>query len=483
MASPSTRSLRRAEGLRLDPSRRRDGPNTTCNGQIQSNTGRRKRAREITEKEDHAQPKRTRITLNGDSRPKEKAKRRSRVVINPDATSDVSPQRSTHPTTQVNHAAAARTSTKHAEKFGAGIKHELDRLQPSHEDKKNEKRKLRSQEGTRFKSDLSLYFPDYDVVIGNEPEETHFLNADTPIIITDSNLSSTPISPKSSPSKPQRSKTSPRVRSRCFPSVLFETLNDSQRVDFTFLNKTFKSNSEPDPLSDSYYEENGHRRQERLEKSIRNTEKGRAQHEKDQVIRLLEGLQGHDWLKVMGVSGITEGKKKDYEPARDHFIRGCQAIVEKFRTWREEEKRRKLKKERALAEAEADEDDEAELSDGDPPDYSDVDHAAARQLHEEAIARSGPLALAKEKKLKMELVKPAIGELEKDFVSFYSKPYLREAAIGKHRRSGRSISAWGQPIPDVEPRDFDLPEEFKTKDTLEANARSRRRHRRVNSRD
>lgn len=259
-------------------------------------------------------------------------------------------------------------------------------------------------------------------------------------------------------------------------------------MDFTFLNKTFKGTPQTDPLSDSYYEDSGHRRQERLERSIRNTEKGRAQHERDQVIRLLEALQGHDWLKVMGVSGITESKKKDYEPAREYFIRGCQGIVEKFRIWKEEEKRRKHEKERAIVQAEAGEDEAGDLSDGDPPDYSDVDHAAARQLHEEAIARSAPLAPRPAKTRRTRgrgdaSDHVAVAPVEKDFVSFFAKRHLRDAALGKHRRSGRSISAWGHPIPDVAPCDFDLPAEFRTKDTLEANARRRRMHRRVNSRE
>ena len=61
--------------------------------------------------------------------------------------------------------------TKHREKVINGIKHELDRLQPSSADTKEQGRKLRSQEATRFKSDLSAYFPDYDEIIGNDPKE------------------------------------------------------------------------------------------------------------------------------------------------------------------------------------------------------------------------------------------------------------------------------------------------------------------------
>lgn len=61
--------------------------------------------------------------------------------------------------------------TKHKEKVVNGLKHELDRLQPNSADTKDQGRKLRSQEATRFKSELSAYFPDYDEVIGNDPKE------------------------------------------------------------------------------------------------------------------------------------------------------------------------------------------------------------------------------------------------------------------------------------------------------------------------
>lgn len=89
------------------------------------------------------------------------------------ATSDDLIQRQPQNTASVqNNSTKAQQSPKYADKAINGIKHELERLQPSEADTKDEKRKLRSQEGTRFKSELSAYFPDYDVVIGNEAEET-----------------------------------------------------------------------------------------------------------------------------------------------------------------------------------------------------------------------------------------------------------------------------------------------------------------------
>lgn len=66
---------------------------------------------------------------------------------------------------------ADQNLTKHQAKVINGIKHELDRLQPEAAVNKEQGRKLRSQEATRFKSELSAYFPEYDEVIGNDPKE------------------------------------------------------------------------------------------------------------------------------------------------------------------------------------------------------------------------------------------------------------------------------------------------------------------------
>ena len=66
---------------------------------------------------------------------------------------------------------ARNNSTKKGGKGVNGMKHELDRLQPKAADKKQEGRKLRSQEATKFKSELAAYFPDYDEVIGNEQKQ------------------------------------------------------------------------------------------------------------------------------------------------------------------------------------------------------------------------------------------------------------------------------------------------------------------------
>ncbi|POS75682.1 hypothetical protein DHEL01_v205917 [Diaporthe helianthi] len=384
--------------------------------------------------------------------------------------------------------------TKHREKVVNGIKHELDRLQPSSADvaaSSGQGRKLRSQEGVRFKSELSAYFPEYDEVIGNVPKEEHALMLDTPIAVVDTNPSS------DSTSAPRHE---PHLTPSTFPirnygDELFTTLNDSQTIDLSWLESQYRDKTVSDPLPDSYYE-SIHRKESRNEKITRNAERGRSQHEKAQVIRLLDGLKGPDWLKTMGVSGITESKKKQFEPARAHFVHKCDVVLHKFAKWAAEEKRLKLEKERATKESLASEEtrsskagddeehedgleesvdelerggqdgEEADNSDSDPPDMSDVD-ASAMQLHAEAMARSRMAA-----KLIKQRPPRALSPLpQPKFTSFFKKTYQRDAALNKSRRRGRTVLAWGQALPELEEHDFVLPEEYRDQEMLKARER------------
>jgi hypothetical protein len=229
-----------------------------------------------------------------------------------------------------------------------------------------------------------------------------------------------------------------------------------------------------------------HRRAERQEKQLRNIEKERAQHEKVDLERILEQLRGPDWLRVFGVSGVTDSEKKKYEPKRRLFIKLVSGLIEKFRVWKEEDKRRKLEREAALLadeeeeqqDEEAESEDEGSLPNGavsedgfdadDPPDVNDIDAWAARQLHQEAHS-------ANKKPKAPPILPPPFPE--KPFVSFFEKPYLREAAIGKQRR-GRNRTAFGHPIPEMEERDFQLPAEYLTAEAIRASMRKRRRMKR-----
>lgn len=349
------------------------------------------------------------------------------------------------------------------------------------------------------------------------------LNLETPIVVVSSKADAAPPNSDPQPHAPQQE----AYLVRSYSDALFTDLFDAQRVDpiVPFLNER---KSLEDTLPDSFFEP-AHKKAERLERSIRNSEKGRAQHEKDQIIRLLDGLQGHDWLRVMGVSGITESRKKQFEPAREHFIKGCQAILEKFRRWAAEEKRRKQEKDRAAAEAgrqaeqeaaaseekdvesgEADEgsagedeeiaDSDADMEDGaggpdgepdgEPPDDSDVDATIAKQLREEALAAANKKTTSRRGQgrgrgqgrrtpppRKPPPVKTA-PEPAKEFTSFFAKRYQRDAALNTNRRRGRKVMAWGHPVPDVEEADWDLPAEYRDDDALKSRARRRRRDKR-----
>lgn len=436
------------------------------------------------------------------------------------------------PTTTTTPDDKASALTKHQEKVVNGIKHELDRLQPSSADmaaSNSQGRKLRSQEGVRFKSELSAYFPEYDEVIGNIPKEyrtcspmrpsqlvctrwfaaaqliscvpSDVLMLETPIVIVDTSPSS------ASTSLPLRGphSTSSTYPIRTYGDDLFTNLHDSQIIDLSWLESQYEGKALNDPLADSYYEPI-HRKESRNEKITRNAEKGRSQHEKAQVIRLLEGLRGPDWLRTMGVSGITEGKKKQFEPARAHFVQKCEVVLDKFARWAAEEKRLKLEKERAAKESRASRDasssdaeesdevdaeddvaetpaveedvnkdgEEAEESDGDPPDMSDVD-ASAKQLHEEAMARS---RLAAKSVRRRPMAMPPPPPPQPEFTSFFKKRWQRDTALNKSRRRGRTVLAWGQPIPEPEEHDFELPEEYRDEDMLRARARRMRSLRR-----
>jgi len=219
-----------------------------------------------------------------------------------------------------------------------------------------------------------------------------------------------------------------------------------------------------DPLADWVYLK-PHKRAERKEKQLRNIEKEHALHEKADLERILEDLQGSEWLRAMGITGVSEMDKKRYMVHRDHFIARVKALLSKFTAWKEQEKTLRIRKEEAQA-AQDDEDVDAENSGSDSLESSvnEVDNSRARA--------AAPLI----KKITLRLtpkVTPA-PEPPKPFTSFYSKPHLREAALAGHRR-GRSITAFGLPLPDILDQEFALPDGFVSEEAIIANARKRRR--------
>ncbi|KAK8233262.1 something about silencing, SAS, complex subunit 4-domain-containing protein, partial [Phyllosticta capitalensis] len=320
-----------------------------------------------------------------------------------------------------------------------------------------DKRSLRSHDGgSRLKSDLAIYFPNYDEVISGTERKT---------------------GTQPSPTAKRRSSllnTTTERRTLNGYRPVAQVNSGIQSVDFSTIVRHTPHHITSDPLGDDVFFK-AHRRAERKEKQLRNIEKERAMHEKVQLERLLDGLLGHDWLKVMGVTGITDSEKKEYEPKRDYFIAEVRALVDKFRVWKEEEKRLRMEKEQA--QQAKDEDDEAE--DEEAPDSSDEDAGAARQLQQEAISASGSSA-SKPKPPPAPVQRWIFREPspERPFTSFYSKPHLRAAALGQQRH-GRNITAFGQPIPELVEQEFSLPDDFITPEALAALEREKRRKRRA----
>jgi Something about silencing, SAS, complex subunit 4 len=274
---------------------------------------------------------------------------------------------------------------------------------------------------------------------------------------------------------------------------VFERFNINQHVQ--------ASQSLSNPLDDSFYLK-AHQRAERREKQLRNIEKERAQHEKGQLEQLLDSLLGPDWLRAMGVSGITDGARKEFEPKRDYFIREVRALLDKFRLWREAEKKLLHDRELAYLKEQEDEDDEdddesdaaagASRDDEDSimngPSSSDVDAWAAHQLQQEAKSfqksQSRPKYSLQQRTLQKNRLRPPPkpSPPPKPFRSFFAKPHQRALALGIGtgnrpgiRRRTDLVLAFGHPIPAMEEREFELPRDLLSAEALIAHARKRRR--------
>ncbi|KAL2870035.1 acetyltransferase SAS4-like domain-containing protein [Aspergillus lucknowensis] len=356
----------------------------------------------------------------------------------------------------------------------------------------DKRRSLRSHDGSsRARGELALYFPNYEEIVSLEPPKTEFLTGNTIIKLID-DLHEPPI-PPSALSGPDADTPfgNPLVNLHgCEVIALPDppvhssdgAATESGPSDWN------KEEEEEDPLNDEVYFKS-HRRHERQEKQLRNIERDRAQHEKQQLDRLLEELQSQDWLRVMGITGrsLTDQEKKLYEPKRDYFIKEISALLQKFKIWKEEEKRRKLDKSASFHSdaressqarnkyAKSEEPDEGQEVPATPPDINDVDALAARQLLQEA--RSATAGKRPSKAKSDPHIPPPPPEPDKPFTSFFSKPHLREAAISGHRK-GRTRFAFGHPIPEVPEREFKLPGDILTPEAIKSCQRKRRRMKR-----
>ena len=198
-----------------------------------------------------------------------------------------------------------------------------------------------------------------------------------------------------------------------------------------------------DPLSDDLYE-TVHRRGERKEKQSRNWDKERALHEKGELERLLQELKGPDWLKLMGIVGISEAESQKYKPKRNIFIRRGQSMLDRYAEWNKRDKELKLEKEQRLAE-----EDESSTEGYDSDD-------SLQNITNTTQKRKRPHRLDP-KRLEPETSQQVVVEEQTPFTSFFDKSHMREAAMKSYRR-GRHVLAFGVPIPELpDATDFELP--------------------------
>ncbi|KAJ5626133.1 hypothetical protein N7510_002442 [Penicillium lagena] len=360
------------------------------------------------------------------------------------------------------------------------------------------RRSLRSTD-TRCKSELAQYIPNYEVLIGlEEPQpgksecsrtrtaaddRTEFLTATTTITLIDDLHEPLPFSDESDKMP--------------FGNPL-KKLHDCEVIKLP----EPKGATDVDPLGEETYFR-AHRKVERQEKQLRNIERDRSDHQQQTLERLLEELRGHDWLRVMGLTGVHESEKKAFEPKRDIVIQEVVALVRKFQLWKDEERRRKVAKDkpadtdsRSRKRSQPVEDHDSSPVTDTTPDPNDVDAWAARQLHQEARsatvagkqAKSDPNAgqpkeevdkSAKDKKFRQTTLPftPLPPPPEKPFTSFFAKPSQRAAAIAASKATthNRSILAFGRPVPEMGELDFEPPSDVLTEDAIQSAQRKRRR--------
>ncbi|KIW23026.1 uncharacterized protein PV07_11258 [Cladophialophora immunda] len=339
-----------------------------------------------------------------------------------------------------------------------------------------ERRKLRSEDGgSRAKTELAQYFPDFEEMLSLKPPDPDALTIRTKVVLVDDTPDFEPPPSKSD------------------PFGAHKPLHNTQIILLGQPDSTAHHGS-ADPLGEDVYVKI-HAKAERHEKQMKNSDRERAQHEKYQLEKLLDDLRGPDWLKTLGISGITETEKRRYEPKRLLFIRETQALIDKFKRWKEEEKRRKLEREQELLEAAVleDEDGQEEQDEGEDadneasngasgveeesldsasthaPNSSELDALASQQLIEEA-----KIAHKRRKPTPSQWVEPPA---PKPFTSFFDKRHLRDAAVAGRQR-GRTILAFGHPIPDFSEEEFELPDDILTDEAIKARQRSHRRLRR-----
>jgi len=259
-----------------------------------------------------------------------------------------------------------------------------------------------------------------------------------------------------------------------------------------------------DPLVDSMYTL-AHTGAERLEKRSKNIERDLLHHNAARIEGDLEKLRGPEWWKAIGLSQavVAACSKKELVKRKEPLVKHLEATLEKYKAWNNSEKRKKNGRtssspkdsqeresydgadtaydggrfgshENGIAAGEADGGEEDGEEDGDEDDIHLHRISAKKRAPAARKARRTPPTTSEAKMQKKQLPKPV--KPEPVFTSFYDSPSARLQAISNNRRkSSRMQTAFGVPLPVMEEKEFELPEELLASTSAARHARARKR--------
>ncbi|KAK5130052.1 hypothetical protein LTR08_002526 [Meristemomyces frigidus] len=410
------------------------------------------------------------------------------------------------------------------------------------EGKKEEKRTLRSRvEGHRVKSELATYFAEYEEVVFGTGREVESVTSETIIHVIDEDEEVGDAAGGARLRKEEKAEVARNgpgsgdgtTASTASITPLLGGEKHQQLNGFSALNVSARGSSvntfddaihcstlppnpySPDPLSDDHFLFL-HARHERKEKLLRNQERSKALHEKSRLEFLLQELQGPNWLRTLGVTGVVlgglgEGAVERWEEKRAYFLIELGVVVGKWGVWGERERRGRLAKKARRAEEGESEDDERDS--GDAATVSTDANAGAEQLSPDEksnavrsgfkirLSRKGGNNNNHNNSNNIDLSTPTSNPAstatfysggEKapppppllhyppPITSFFAKRHLRDAALSPttHRHGRSSALAFGCAVPDLGEREFGLPGSWVTEGVLRAVARRRRAERR-----
>lgn len=227
-----------------------------------------------------------------------------------------------------------------------------------------------------------------------------------------------------------------------------------------------------DPLDEERFLK-PHQTKVREEKRQRNLERERVVFQKSLYEKKLMKLKSEEWMKAFSLATLiasgTSVDKKALEKRRAAMIRDLEVMLFKYNACKEEEKRRRVARGGRSSGSPANssmevetrrsptEDYEVPIDDEDD-DEQETDHSGGPD-GEVDYQPNGVKKRQKPKLPKPKRGRPrTTGVSEKPFTSFYKNPNDRSAAIKGWRRTGRNLTAFGQPVPEFESREFNLPQ-------------------------